>query len=86
MTAAAIHWANVPQPSVVDMDVGESQVVLAVADTVPYVQYTVVGGATPGAIDATKPLATFLNGSVGGTVKLTVTNPGANRFFKVLTK
>ena len=86
MTAAAIDWANVPQPTVAGVDVGEGQIVLEVAGTVPYVQYTVVGGAAPGAIDATKPLATFLNGSAGGTVKLTVANPGANRFFKVLTK
>jgi len=86
MVAATIDWANVPQPAVVGVDVGEGQVVLDVADTVPYVQYTVVGGATPAAIDAAKPLATFLNGSAGGTVKLTVANPGANRFFKVLTK
>ena len=86
MTAATVNWANVPQPSVINMTTDGERVVLDVADTVPYVQYTVVGGATLDSIDATKPLATFLNGSDGGTVKLTVANPGANRFFKVNTK
>jgi len=86
MTAATVDWANVPQPAVTGVTMDGGRVVLDVANTVPYVQYTVVGGEALDAIDTAKPLATFLNGSAGGTVKLTVANPGANRFFKVNTK
>ena len=68
---------------VLDADGGAT---LTVGGTVPYVQYTVYGGATPNGIDTTKALATFLNGSAGGTLVLKVANVGANSFFKVFTK
>lgn len=84
--AAAVP-SNVEQPVVVGFALTtDGGAVLDVSGTVPYVQYTVYGGASVTAIDTTKPLATFLNGKVSGNLELKVPNVGGNRFFKVAAK
>ena len=59
--------------------------ILTVSGTVPYVQYTVYGGASVTEIGAT-PLCTFLNGKSSGDLELKVSNVGGSKFFKVATK
>ena len=84
--AATVDESKVDQPVVTKFMLANGGAVLTVSGTVPYVQYTVYGGTSVTGIDKTKPLATFLNGSVGGTLVLKVANVGDNRFFKVSTK
>jgi len=59
--------------------------ILTVSGTVPYVQYTVYGGASVTEI-GNAPLCTFLNGKSSGDLELKVPNVGASKFFKVATK
>ena len=77
--------ADVPVPVITDVKFLPSGAVqLTVENVVPYVQYTVSGGATPSALDQ-KDIATGFTRE-SGSVKLTVANPGENRFFKVVNK
>ena len=86
VAAAPVPDSQLPQPTVSAFALADGGATLTVEGTVRYAQYTVYGGATPAAIDTAKPLATFLNGSAGGTITLTVGAVGDNRFFKVSTK
>ena len=77
--------ADVPVPVISDVKFLPSGAVqITVENVVPYVQYTVSGGTTPSALDQ-KDIATGFTRE-SGSVKLTVANPGANRFFKVVNK
>ena len=76
--------ADVRQPVVTDIAFEGGTVKLTVAETVPYVQYTVKGGKNPAVIDDV--VGNFLNGNAGKTIELTVANPGEYRFFKVVNK
>ena len=84
--AAPVDESKIVQPVVTKFTLAGGGATLTVGDTVQHVQYTVYGGASPTTIDTTKPLATFLNGSAGGTIQLKVADVGDNRFFKVSTK
>lgn len=76
--------ADVPTPVISSVDFSDGKVLLTVENVVPYVQYTVSGGTTPKAEDQ-KDMATVLSRQAG-SVTLSVANPGANRFFKVVNK
>ena len=76
--------ADVVEPVIADLTFDAGSVKILVENTVPYVQYTVKGGTAPGSI--TDVVGNFLNGNAGGTITLTVENPGKYRFFKVVNK
>ena len=86
IAAVPVDDASLPQPVVTGFSLADGGATLTVSGTVPYAQYTVYGGSTPAGIDTTKPLAKFLNGSVGGALKLRVADVVGNSFFKVSTK
>ena len=86
MVASALPEGEVPQPSISAVTVEkDGSVTIDVANTVPYVQYTISGGASVGAISQ-KGIATVLNGNAGGTIRLRVANPGECKFFKVVRR
>ena len=75
--------ANVPQPVVTGIKVVGAQVLITVGNTVPYVQYTVTGGATPSNLDQNN-LVEGINGA-SEDITLIVDEGAAQdcRFFKV---
>ena len=72
---------DVPQPVVTGIRVVGAKVFITVANTVPYLQYTVTGGATLSNMDQNN-LATGINGAEGD-ITLVVEDSADNRFFKV---
>ena len=82
--APAAAPAEVPVPRIAAVNVVGGKVVVEVANTVPYLQYTVSGGKTPAAADQAD-LAPALNGDADG-LTLIVNDPAENRFFKVIQK
>ena len=73
--------AEVPQPVVTGIRLVGAKVLITVANTVPYLQYTVTGGATLSNMDQNN-LATGINGAEGD-ITLVVEDSDENRFFKV---
>ena len=78
---ATILPADVPQPVIRSFDYADGRVLLKVANTVPYVQYTVEGYTALGGEGTV--VADGVNGK-DGTVNLIVESPGDFRFFKVI--
>lgn len=78
---ASLLPADVPQPVIRSFDYADGRVLLKVANTVPYVQYTVEGFMKLGAEGTV--VANGVNGKEG-TVNLIVESPGDFRFFKVI--
>ncbi len=76
--------ADVPVPVITKVEVAGGKVLVTVGNIVPYVQYTVSGGKTPKAEDQ-RDMATVLSREAG-TLTLAVSDPGENRFFKVVNK
>ena len=84
--AGVVDPGTVARPVVSDFTLtADGGAILTVSGTVPYVQYTVYGGATLDGIGNT-PLCTFLNGKSNGDLELKVSNVGGSKFFKVATK
>ncbi|MBQ2625842.1 MAG: hypothetical protein IJG18_12175 [Kiritimatiellae bacterium] len=76
---------NVPAPRVTKIEVENANVVVTVADTVPFVAYTLQAGSDVKKEFSVPPAATCANGNKGGEIKLvTPKEPGA-QFFKVST-
>lgn len=76
--------ADAPQPKITAIQVVGGQVVVKVADTVPYLQYGISAGKTPSQLDQ-KDLVEGVNGTSEG-LTLIVDDPADNRFFKVIRK
>ena len=76
--------ADTPKPSIKDIVADGDKVVIMVENVVPYVPYAITCGETPNALTQ-KDVASVLSLS-DGVLTITVTNPGANRFFKVTSK
>ena len=76
--------ADTPQPRITAIEVVGGQVVVKVADTVPYLQYGISAGKTPSKLDQTD-LVDGVNGMAEG-LTLIVENPAENRFFQVIRK
>ena len=83
-SASAVLPADVPTPVISNVSFVGGAVQITVENVVPYVQYTVSGGKTPAASDQ-KDIATGLSRQ-SGKITLTVSDPGENRFFKVVNK
>jgi hypothetical protein len=76
---------EVPAPRVTKIEVENANVVVTVADTVPFVAYTLQAGSDVKKEFSVPPAATCANGNKGGEIKLvTPKEPGA-QFFKVST-
>ena len=73
--------AEAPQPVVKGIRVVGAQVILTVGGTVPYIQYTVTGGASLSNMEKHN-LAAGLNGAEGD-ITLEVEDAADNRFFRV---
>ena len=73
--------AEAPQPVVKGIRVVGAQVILTVGGTVPYIQYTVTGGASLSNMEKHN-LAAGLNGAEGD-ITLVVEDAADNRFFRV---
>ena len=76
--------ADAPNPRITAVDVVGGQVIVKVADTVPYLQYGISAGKTPSKLDQTD-LVDGVNGT-DGVLTLIVDDPAENRFFKVIRK
>ena len=76
--------ADAPNPRITAVDVVGGQVIVKVADTVPYLQYGISAGKTPSQLDQTD-LVDGVNGTAEG-LTLIVDDPAENRFFKVIRK
>ena len=76
--------AKTPNPRITAVDVVGGQVIVKVADTVPYLQYGISAGKTPSKLDQTD-LVDGVNGT-DGVLTLIVDDPAENRFFKVIRK
>ena len=76
--------ADAPQPTITAVKVVGGQVVVKVANTVPYLQYGISAGKTPSQLDQTD-LVDGVNGTAEG-LTLIVDDPAENRFFKVIRK
>ena len=75
---------NAPQPTITAVKVVGGQVIVKVANTVPYLQYGISAGKTPSQLDQTD-LVDGVNGTAEG-LTLIVDDPAENRFFKVIRK
>ena len=76
---------EVPVPRVTKIEVENANIVVTVADTVPFVAYTLQAGSDVKKSFSVPPAATCANGNKGGEIKLvTPKEPGA-QFFKVST-
>ena len=73
--------ANVPAPRITGIQVLGSKVLVKVADTVPFLNYTITGGKTPSKLDQ----ANLVRGVAGASEEITLVVEDAqeNRFFKV---
>lgn len=82
-TASAVALGSVAAPVVTGIKVEGAKVVITVANTVPYIQYTVTGGETPSNLDKNN-LVSGINGA-DGEITLVVDSDAAKdcRFFKV---
>ena len=76
--------ADAPNPRITAVEVVGGQVIVKVADTVPYLQYGISAGKTPSKLDQTD-LVDGVNGT-DGVLTLIVDDPAENRFFKVIRK
>ena len=76
--------ADAPQPTITAVKVVGGQVIVKVANTVPYLQYGISAGKTPSQLDQTD-LVDGVNGTAEG-LTLIVDDPAENRFFKVIRK
>ncbi len=73
---------SVRPPQVTAIDVGQGEVWLAVADTVPYLSYTIVSGEKPDNLK-TDYFAEVVDGDDGGEVVIGTSESPKRRFFKV---
>lgn len=83
--AAMGFAADTPKPVITGIaPAADGKVVITVSNVVPYVPYAITCGETPDALTQ-KDVASVLSLS-DGVLTITVSNPGANRFFKVTSK
>lgn len=73
---------NLPPPKVTAIEVTDSEVWLAVSDTVPYLDYTIVSGKTPNDLK-TDYFSEVVEGEAGGEIAIGTVKSPARRFFKV---
>ena len=76
---------NVPAPRVTKIEVENANVVVTVADTVPFVAYTLQAGSDVKKEFSVPPAATCANGNKGGEIKLVTPKEAGAQFFKVST-
>ena len=73
---------TIRSPQITAIEVGEGEVMLAVADTVPYLSYTIVSGEKPDNLK-TDYFAEVVDGDDGGEVVIGTSESPKRRFFKV---
>lgn len=76
---------EVPAPRVTKIEVENANVVVTVADTVPFVAYTLQAGSDVKKEFSVPPAATCANGNKGGEIKLVTPKEAGAQFFKVST-
>ncbi len=84
--ASTVDESAIPAPVIKDIKpVGNSQVLITITKTVPYVQYALAAGKTPG--ELTEKIG-GVNGAAteDGEINIFVEDTGDNRFFKVNRK
>ena len=69
-------------PQVTAIDVGEGEVWLAVADTVPYLSYTIISGKEPGSLK-TDYFSEVVDGDAGAEIAIGTLESVNRRFFRV---
>ena len=69
-------------PQITAIEVGDGEVVLAVADTVPYLSYTIVSGEKPGELK-TDYFAEVVDGEANSEIAIGTVKSVKRRFFKV---
>jgi hypothetical protein len=72
----------VKPPQVTFIDVSGEDVVLTVADTVPYLSYTIVSGSEPGSLGKDRS-ADVVDGDDGVEIEIGTAKSDDRRFFKV---
>ena len=75
--------ANVPAPRITGIQVLGSKVIVKVADTVPFLNYTITGGKTPSKIDQVNLVRGVAGAGASEEITLVVEDAQENRFFKV---
>ena len=73
---------SVKPPQITAIDVGEGEVWLAVADTVPYLSYTIVSGEKPGELK-TDYFAEVVDGEANAEIAIGTVKSVKRRFFRV---
>jgi len=77
--------ANLMPPTITAIDVQDGEVWLGVADTVPYLSYTIISGESPNALKTDRG-AQVVDGENGAEIAIGTPETPTRRFFKVVMK